>query len=87
MNEPATRPAQVISDPAVMLGKPVIEGTRITVELILRKLAAGFTIDDILNDHRHLTREQVLVAIHHAWELVDAEAQAAVDRHFQDQPQ
>ena len=35
-------------NPAVMLGKPVIKGTRITVELLMRKLSEGFTIEDIL---------------------------------------
>ena len=36
-----TQNVQVISDPAIMMGKPIIAGTRITVELILEKLAAG----------------------------------------------
>jgi uncharacterized protein (DUF433 family) len=48
---------------AVMMGKPVIRGTRITVELILEKLAAGETIDQILEAHPRLTREAVLAAI------------------------
>ena len=41
----------VVSDTEVMMGKPVIAGTRITVELILDKLAAGETIEQILNAH------------------------------------
>jgi uncharacterized protein (DUF433 family) len=45
------------SDPAVMLGKPVIKGTRITVESILEKLSQGQAVDDILKAHPHLTRE------------------------------
>jgi uncharacterized protein (DUF433 family) len=48
---------------AVMMGTPVIRGTRITVELILEKLAAGETIDQILEAHPRLTREAVLAAI------------------------
>ncbi len=40
-----------------MMGKPVIKGTRITVELILEKLAAGETVDQILNAHPRLTKE------------------------------
>ncbi len=51
------------SDPAVMMGKPVIAGTRITVELILEKLAAGETVEQILEAHPRLTREAVLAAI------------------------
>ena len=38
-------------DPAIMMGKPVIRGTRITVELILRKLAEGASEDELLNDY------------------------------------
>jgi uncharacterized protein (DUF433 family) len=41
----------IISDPQVMLGKPVIAGTRITVELVLERLAAGETIEQILEAH------------------------------------
>ena len=51
------------SDPAVMMGKPVVAGTRITVELILEKLSAGETIDQILEAHPRLTREDVLAAM------------------------
>jgi uncharacterized protein (DUF433 family) len=50
------------SDPSIMMGKPVIAGTRITVELILEKLAAGETIDQVLDAHPRLTREAVLAA-------------------------
>jgi uncharacterized protein (DUF433 family) len=49
----------VQSDPAIMLGKPVIAGTRITVELILQKLAAGETIEEILEAHPRLTRAAI----------------------------
>lgn len=41
-------------NPQIMFGKPVIRGTRITVELILRKLAGGMTPEEILRDHPHL---------------------------------
>lgn len=49
-------------NPQVMFGKPVIRGTRITVELILRKLAGGKSIDQILQDHPRLTVEDVYAA-------------------------
>jgi uncharacterized protein (DUF433 family) len=49
-------------NPAVMVGKPVIKGTRITVELIARKLAAGVSIDDILTDHPRLLKDDILAA-------------------------
>ena len=51
------------SDPTVMMGKPVVAGTRITVELILEKLSTGETIDQILEAHPRLTREGVLAAL------------------------
>jgi uncharacterized protein (DUF433 family) len=53
----------IISDPSVMMGKPVIAGTRITVELIVQKLAAGETIDQILEAHPRLTKEAIQEAL------------------------
>jgi uncharacterized protein (DUF433 family) len=53
----------VVSDPNIMMGKPVIAGTRITVELILEKLAAGETVEDILAAHPRLTADAVRAAI------------------------
>ena len=50
----------VWSDPAIMLGKPCIRGTRITVESIKECLAAGETVEDILKAHPRLTKEQIL---------------------------
>jgi len=49
-------------NPAVMVGKPVIKGTRLTVELILRKLGAGMSVEEIIADHPRLTREDILAA-------------------------
>ncbi|MFO0792137.1 MAG: DUF433 domain-containing protein [Pirellulales bacterium] len=55
--------ARVSSNPQVMMGKPVIAGTRITVELILEKLASGESIEQILESHPRLGKEAVLAAI------------------------
>lgn len=49
--------------PEVMLGKPVIRGTRITVEMLLEKLAAGAAIEAILADYPDLERDDVLAAL------------------------
>ena len=57
-------------DPAVMMGKPVIVGTRITVELILEKLAAGETIEQILEAHPRLTREGISAALAYAAKVI-----------------
>jgi uncharacterized protein (DUF433 family) len=52
----------IVSDPAVMMGKPVVAGTRVTVELILEKAAAGESVEQILAAHPRLTRPAVLAA-------------------------
>ena len=49
-------------DPDIMFGKPVIRGTRITAEHILRKLAGGMTPEEILEDHPHLKLDDILAA-------------------------
>lgn len=54
------------TDREVMMGKPVIAGTRITVELILEKLAAGETVEQILDAHPRLTREAISAALRYA---------------------
>ena len=53
-------------NPAVMLGKPVIRGTRITVELILRKLSEGATTEDLLDAYPRLTRADIHAALAYA---------------------
>ena len=63
----------IVSDPSVMMGKPVVAGTRITVELILEKLAAGETIEQILDAHPRLTREAVWAALAFAKEALRAD--------------
>jgi len=61
---------RIISDPSIMMGKPVIEGTRITVELILTRLGEGRSVDEIVAEYPHLRREQVTAAIDYARALV-----------------
>jgi uncharacterized protein (DUF433 family) len=63
----------IVSDPRVMMGKPVIAGTRITVELILEKLAAGETTEQILDAHPRLTREAIQAALAFAAEALRAD--------------
>jgi len=53
-------------NPKVMQGKPVIRGTRITVETILEQFAAGYTEDEILDAYPHLTREAIRAALAYA---------------------
>jgi uncharacterized protein (DUF433 family) len=63
----------IVSDPKVMMGKPIIAGTRITVELILEKLAVGETIEQILDAHPRLTREAIQAALAFAAESLKAD--------------
>lgn len=60
----------ITSDPKVMMGKPVVAGTRITVEHILEELAAGSTIEELLESHPRLTREAVLAAIAYVLDML-----------------
>ena len=63
----------IVSDPNVMMGKPVVSGTRITVELILEKLATGEAIEQILDAHPRLTREAIQAALAFAAEALRAD--------------
>lgn len=60
------------SNPAVMMGKPVIKGTRITVELVLERLSAGENIEQIRDAYPRLTRAGVLAALSFAAEALRA---------------
>lgn len=61
------------SDPSVMMGKPVVVGTRITVEWILEKLAAGETIEQVVEAHPRLTKEAVYAALDFAAQALHAD--------------
>jgi uncharacterized protein (DUF433 family) len=61
------------SNPQVMAGKPVVAGTRITVELLLERLAAGEAIEQVLESYPRLTRQDVLDAIGFAVEVLRAD--------------
>ena len=60
-------------NPKVMMGKPVIKGTRITVELILVSLAAGETIENLLKSHPRLTRDAISAALSFAADALKGE--------------
>lgn len=71
----------IVSDPAIMMGKPIIAGTRITVELILEKMASGESIEQILEAHPRLTKEAVLAAIDFAADALRADVVYPVVNH------
>lgn len=51
------------SDPEILLGKPVVRGTRISVEFILEALSAGETVQDLLEDYPQLTESEIRAAL------------------------
>ena len=61
------------ANPKVLMGKPVVAGTRITVELILEKLAAGETIEQLLQAHPRLTHGAILAALAFAAQALKAD--------------
>lgn len=60
-------------NPSIMMGKPIITGTRITVELILEKFATGETVEQILEAHPRLTKEAIQEALHFASDALRAD--------------
>lgn len=63
----------IVSDPKIMMGKPVVKGTRVTVELILEKIAAGESFDQVIEAHPRLTHEAIRAAIAFAAENLRAD--------------
>lgn len=57
-------------NPKVMMGKPVIKGTRIPVELILRKLSEGVTLEELLDAYPHLSHRDIQAALAYAAEVL-----------------
>jgi uncharacterized protein (DUF433 family) len=60
----------IVRNPEIMQGKPIIKGTRITVELVIRKLSGGYTIEEIVAMYPHLNRLQILAALEYAAEVI-----------------
>jgi uncharacterized protein (DUF433 family) len=54
---------RITTDPEILLGKPVIKGTRISVELIVGWLANGWTFEQVLESYPHITHEDILAAL------------------------
>ncbi|MCP4697116.1 MAG: DUF433 domain-containing protein [Gammaproteobacteria bacterium] len=63
----------IVSNPDIMMGKPVVKGTRITVELILEKLAAGESPEQILTAHPRLSPESIQAALAFAADALKAD--------------
>lgn len=64
---------RIETDPDIMVGKPVVKGTRLTVELILRQLANGQTIEELIKNYPQLTKEDIFACIGYATDLIETE--------------
>ena len=64
---------RIVSDPTIMMGKPTVRGTRITVELLLRKMGHGVSVERLLEDYPHVTKEDILAAQSYAADYMAGE--------------
>jgi uncharacterized protein (DUF433 family) len=71
---------RIEANPDVLVGKPVIKGTRISVELVIDLLAAGYTPQQIIEQYDHLTAEDIRACLAYAKEVIHAERVYAVKR-------
>jgi uncharacterized protein (DUF433 family) len=71
---------RITVDPAILVGKPIIKGTRISVELIMDRFSDGWAMEDILASHPHITRDDVLAALSFAAEIFREERFVAVGK-------
>jgi uncharacterized protein (DUF433 family) len=68
-----TGEGHIVSDPEILVGKPVVKGTRISVELIIGWLANGWTFEQLLEAYPHITRDDILAALAFAAEMMQEE--------------
>jgi uncharacterized protein (DUF433 family) len=71
---------RIVSDPDILVGKPTVKGTRISVELLLDRLADGWSVEDILEAYPHITRQDVRAAPAFVPEILEEETFVAVDK-------
>jgi uncharacterized protein (DUF433 family) len=64
---------RIVADPGVLVGKPVIKGTRIAVELVIGLLARGWTSEQIIQQYDHITTEDIQACLEYAHELIESE--------------
>ena len=71
---------RITVDPDILVGKPIIKGTRISVELLMGRLADGWTMEQILESYPRVTREDVLAAIAFVTEVFREEDYVAIKK-------
>jgi len=64
---------RIVIDPKVLVGKPVIKGTRIAVEFVIDLLGRGWTVEQVLKEYDHLTAEDVQACLAYAGEVLRSE--------------
>lgn len=64
---------RIILDANVLAGKPIIKGTRISVEFVVDLLARGWTIDQVLREYDHLTRDDIQACLSYASDVLKSE--------------
>ena len=65
--------SKIVVNSEILAGKPIIEGTRISAEFILELLSSGMTIDEIIREYPHLTKEDILASIKYAVNVIKNE--------------
>ncbi len=71
--------ARITANPKILGGKPIIEGTRISVELIIKLLASGMSEDEILEDYPHITLEAIRACLNYAAQSMKNEIHLDLD--------
>lgn len=64
---------RITVDPKVLVGKPIIKGTRISVEFVLELLGEGWSVEDVLQEYDHLTREDIQACLAYASDMLKSE--------------
>jgi uncharacterized protein (DUF433 family) len=70
--------SRIVADTNMLVGKPVIKGTRISVELVMDLLAGGYTPDQIRQQYDHLTLDDIHACLAYAREVISSERMIAV---------
>ncbi len=73
--------SKIVLDPKVLAGKPIIQGTRMSVEFVLQLLSSGMSVEDILKEYSHLKREDILAVLEYATNVLRHEEVYAVPVH------
>lgn len=64
---------RIVVDPNILVGKPVVKGTRLAVEFVIDLLAEGWSQEDILRNYPHVTREDIQACLSYASDMLHAE--------------